>query len=448
MPEQVIIYYKSKRIALIKNDHHLQKCRELIEQSLNWGDSNSWTNEDFENISDRIFEKTQTRLSVSTLKRIWGKVRYESSPNIATLNALAKFLGFSNWREFQQQYPPDEPVKQEPGSILQQKAPVDTPKSGSGKKLLMPAILAVLIAVISLGLISLLGKKEVNKKLREAAPVQFESRIVSDGLPNSVVFDYDVSSFHSDSVYIQQSWDPMRREKVPVSGRHHTSIYYYPGFFKAKLIVDGQVKKEHDVFIKTKGWVGLVSEMPAPIYLTEEEIKWKGSLGISSKTLIQKTNSPIFNNKWVGFFNIREFEGSDAADFTFATTLRNSSSLQQSACRKAVVNITGTTSAIIIPLAARGCISDINLLTGDRWIMGKENDLSAFGCDFSNYQHLSCTVAGHHLKIYLNGHLIMDTEQKQSIGNIIGLQIAFEGAGEVKDIKLGSRGKTVYQEQF
>src|SRR5687767_14779314 len=82
------------------------RCRELIEQSLNWGSSENWTNQDFENLSEKIFDKTQVRLSVSTLKRIWGKVRYDSSPTPATLNVLARFVGLENWRSFQQTYSP------------------------------------------------------------------------------------------------------------------------------------------------------------------------------------------------------------------------------------------------------------------------------------------------------------------------------------------------------
>ncbi|MFC0184062.1 hypothetical protein ACFFJX_16595 [Pseudarcicella hirudinis] len=78
----------------------IEKCRELIERKLGWGNSDSWQNQDFEVLSEKIFEETKVSLSVSTLKRVWGKVRYESTPNLATLNVLAKYAGFENWRDF------------------------------------------------------------------------------------------------------------------------------------------------------------------------------------------------------------------------------------------------------------------------------------------------------------------------------------------------------------
>src|ERR1700754_1498394 len=82
----------------MKNDSALQQCRLLIESSLGWGDAASWTNEDFNTLSESIFDKTGVRLSVSTLKRVWGKVKYDSTPTMATLNALAQYAGFEGWR--------------------------------------------------------------------------------------------------------------------------------------------------------------------------------------------------------------------------------------------------------------------------------------------------------------------------------------------------------------
>jgi hypothetical protein len=87
-----------------KEKQLLLLCRQLIEQMLNWGDSNIWGNDDFEQLSQQIFDKTRVQLSVSTLKRIWGKVRYESFPNAATLNALAQFLDYTSWRDFRQHH--------------------------------------------------------------------------------------------------------------------------------------------------------------------------------------------------------------------------------------------------------------------------------------------------------------------------------------------------------
>ena len=59
-----------------------------------------WTNQDFLRLSELIAEKTGVTVSHVTLKRVWGKVRYDSLPNTHTLNTLVQFLGYDNWRDF------------------------------------------------------------------------------------------------------------------------------------------------------------------------------------------------------------------------------------------------------------------------------------------------------------------------------------------------------------
>lgn len=89
-----------------KEATQLERCRQFIEEKLDWGDSTRWQNQDFETLSGLIFERTHVRLSVSTLKRLWGKIPYDSTPNLSTLNALAQFVGYGSWRLFCTAYSP------------------------------------------------------------------------------------------------------------------------------------------------------------------------------------------------------------------------------------------------------------------------------------------------------------------------------------------------------
>ena len=78
----------------------LESCLKEIENQLGWGDASTWSSQDFISLSERIFEITGTQLSQTTLKRVWGKVKYDSSPTATTLNTLAVFLGYENWRVY------------------------------------------------------------------------------------------------------------------------------------------------------------------------------------------------------------------------------------------------------------------------------------------------------------------------------------------------------------
>jgi hypothetical protein len=432
----------------------IEQCRALIGNSLGWGDAAFWTNEDFDKLSESIFDKTGIRLSVSTLKRVWGKVKYDSSPNTATLNALARYAGFEGWRAAMSAASADIAAKSlapadaagivpnsQPPTInhpaqSQPAAPTLAPR----RKTTTPIILATIAAV---ALLSLLSARLIHPD-KTSTPTRFEARRTSDNLPNSVVFDYDATSFNPHSVIIQQSWDTRRRESVNPAGSQHTSIYYSPGYFRAKLIVDGEVKKQTDVFIPSKGWKGIIQREPLPIYLSSDEVKQdSGFMGVSAATLKEKTGSGIFSGVWVDFANITEFPGITGDHFTLATTVRNTSTVEECLCRKVQIILVGKLSAIIIPLCDKGCISDIGLYFGSGGFSGKDHDLSAFGCDFSQWQQIKCTEADHHFEIQLNGHTIFIRDKVGTIGDIMGVRIVFEGTGQIKDLHLRGHGENI-----
>lgn len=423
----------------------LDQCKQLIEASLGWGDPALWTNEDFETLSDRLADKTSVRLSISTLKRIWGKVRYDSSPTMATLNALARYAGFEGWRDFLAKQPPPQQPPLPQQTLLPQQTP--PPQDTATKQphrhprgFLTPVIIITFAVAALLSFIS----ARIIRKPSGNATIRFEPHRTSVALPNSVVFDYDATPLKPEKVVIQQSWDPKRSEQVDPNGNQHTSIYYYPGYFRAKLIVDGEIKQQSDVYISTQGWRAIVSREPLPVYLsTAETTLDSGRLGIRTKTLESKTGSPIFSDRWVGFFDVHEFPGVSGDDFTLKATIRNTSSVEQSLCRKMRITIMGTENPILIPLADKGCISGIALYTGSVGVSGLDHDLSAFGGDVSQWQQVVCSQGNGVLKIWLNGKQVYTMAHNRSIGSIVGLGIAFEGTGEIKEVMLTGSGKTL-----
>ncbi len=179
------------------NQQDIDRCKLLVEKQLGWGDSSNWQSQDFENLSEKIFLETNTIISSSTLKRIWGKVQYNSRPNISTLDTLSRFIGHSNWRDFVR-------------SSLETDNPetfTSFPKKSKNHYWLFLIVGLVFFAV---GLIMQMG---FNKALR-FNNVQFYSKPVTDGLPNTVIFKYDASQSNADSVFIQQNWDDRRRTRV------------------------------------------------------------------------------------------------------------------------------------------------------------------------------------------------------------------------------------------
>ena len=55
---------------------------------------------DFAWLSEKVLERTQQRVSASTLRRFWGYVNEGVSASKFTKNVLANFLGYADFEEF------------------------------------------------------------------------------------------------------------------------------------------------------------------------------------------------------------------------------------------------------------------------------------------------------------------------------------------------------------
>ena len=58
------------------------------------------TPKDFDFLSESIFEEIHTRISPSTLKRIWGYLQNDNTPRSTSLNILANYVGYDDWDSF------------------------------------------------------------------------------------------------------------------------------------------------------------------------------------------------------------------------------------------------------------------------------------------------------------------------------------------------------------
>ncbi|MGZ3767739.1 MAG: hypothetical protein ACXVA2_23950, partial [Mucilaginibacter sp.] len=123
----------------------LKKLLLIIEQQLDWGDAATWQSKDFEILNELILEKTKVSLSASTLRRIWGRVEYNHMPSGTTLDTLAQFAGFDNWRAF---------TRQEKSPVLQQ-AVVQDITTVSRKRGIWPAAALAVVALVALALVGM-----------------------------------------------------------------------------------------------------------------------------------------------------------------------------------------------------------------------------------------------------------------------------------------------------
>jgi hypothetical protein len=424
----------------------VQKCCQQVEEQLGWGDSEEWSTQDFEALSTRIMEKTHVQLSVVTLKRLWGKIRYDSRPTITTLNALAQFVGFENWRAFKQFQNPSNVNGHSNGHSLDDSLSGDDKTSVAPKAKTKYAIYGTAVLLI------LTGSSYFYFSQRETsqyAPDQFQfssKKVVDTGIPNTVIFDYDASAAEpSDSIFIQQTWDKRLSRQVGREQRQHTSIYYMPGFFQAKLRINNQVVKEHALFIKSDGWLTLAEQQPVPVYFNKEDSDKEGYLGLSQAQIEEKNILMQPQTPWVGYYNVGDLADVYTNDFIFEAEVKNDYAEGSATCQHAEVHVLFQGATLVIPLSIPGCVSELKFLDLD----GKKADLSAFGVDYSDWVKVRAEVKDTVGRVFINNRKADEFTIKMKPAKFAGMIFRFMGTGSVDEVKISRQnGEVVYEETF
>ena len=222
-------------------------CKKLIEERFHFGNGNGKVRQrDLEGLADAIEEKSGIKLSLSTLKRLW-KDDYDQTPHPSTLQALVSILGYKDWQDFRMK---------EHLLVKEELLPVQKKPKGIvfrwvilGLVLLIPALIWV---------IGFKPKQEGKQKPIIKGPVTFTgNKTVAEGVPSTIIFNYDLSNVEADSFFFQQSWNDLEKVKIDPKEHYYSNIYLYPGFHRAKLIANDSIIKRVKVHITTDGWLPL-----------------------------------------------------------------------------------------------------------------------------------------------------------------------------------------------
>ena len=394
----------------------LQVCLAIIEKKLGWGKSSEWSSYDFEKLSEKIHQGTGMKLSANTLKRVWGSLNYSSDPSTTTLNILAQYIEYDDWRDF---------------ITRKENKKKQTAPTISLKKTFL-FIVAILI-FLPLLYVLLNGSSFVEKEFK-SSDFSFSSKKISNGIPNSVVFEYGIPSYieKGDKIEIQQSWDEKKRHAVSNIDSIATSIYYSPGYFMAKLVVNDIIVKEHGLLIPSNGWLGILGKGKSASYLNENDIVFNDRIAISDSILEKGSFDDKVNQGSKRIYFIENFKDLYIDDFTIDMVVRNTG---QKPCQTASLTVYCEGQVILVPLTSKGCISEIDLLVPDKLISGKSNDLSNFGVNMNEDISIKLASLNGQLLIHINDMLAYSIKlEKNDLRSISGIRYEFEGSGRINKI--------------
>ncbi len=397
-------------MSLKSQDPNIDRLKSAVIKALKWGEVSSWHSKMFEELSEKVFEATGTMLSVATLKRFFGVVSHSGMPSTTTLDALSKFVGAENWRSFK---------LITPARRFKIKAP--------GKSMYVTA--GFLLAIV---VISLIGNRRPPLEIN-SSEFQFTSRVLSREYPNSVVFDFKIPDhIETDSLHIQQYWDPTKTVKLEQGQTQATGIYYHPGYFKAKLMVEGQEAQSHDLFLKSNGWLGQLEYEPVPQYF--QPLQQGSQLTIPKNILreVADREEPLVTSlHWID--DLGDISGDN---FTFEATISNTFDDRWAVCQRMAIYFIGTDGAMIIPFSKIGCSSDLNMMLNDVYLRGKEHDLSTLSTDFDEPRMLSVAVLDQKVNVSIEGDEVYQAAYQETMGRLVGVRFKFIGTGEVHSFKL------------
>ncbi|HTE25072.1 hypothetical protein [Flavitalea sp.] len=419
-------------------------CKKQIEEKFSLGNGSSLKQRDLEILSVQIQEQTGVLISLSTLKRLW-KNDYKQSPQVATLNALASVLGHKDWQSFRLAN-----AKRIAINDIATEAVSDSKMPGWT----IPPWLFLVIGVFIFGIYSKFlnqsGYPNNKKPIKVTGPINFQAvKTVVSGIPNTVIFKYDVSNVIADSFYIQQSWNRDHREKIDPAGKDASSIYFESGFHRAKLIANDSIIATQPIHIISNGWephLYLSDSDPELIDMKNENFIGNGQLHLDSKMLARRNIN--FAKRFHTRITNSKLFGIHSDNFSFSTRIRIDS-LSHKLCAWMDVIIITDVQTFMVSLTETGCERNAAYKLGEILKKGKENDLAAFGCKIYDWHEVEIRVKDRHAAIYLNGKRIAEEVYKENLGNIVALTYIFDGTGSIDYSRLrDGNGKIIFEDQF
>ena len=398
---------------------------------------------DLQFLSDTIESKTGVLISLSTIKRLLNG-QFARLPQVATLDALARFLDFSDWQHFKNSTVTG---TADPASASgdREKRRVAGLRSFRFRVLLFIGLL--ILATLGLFAVIRVGRPG----LANTARAQFSAtKVTSNDLPNTVVLHYNVDSVSADSFFIQQSWDVNRRVRIYKKNYTLTDIYYEPGYHVAKLIANDKIIKTVDVSIPTDRWFFYSKDrLPRsqPTYLLLARGVKDGAMQLTLDDLAAAGIDFQRQHEYCAVYFPSRIEAS-SDNFVMTCRIRMAVA-SHAACPVIMSEIFCQRYFMYFQTAPKGCTSELTAQFGDNKLSGKTHDLSSLGTDPAAWQHVEFAVRNDSVNIRINGAIMLSDVFHKSCGLITGLGFISNGLTAVDSVDLRTTdGKVLYHNDF
>ncbi len=409
---------------------YIEDCLKRIGEKFGWNDLSEWTNHNYDVLSEDIQKATGISISSRTIRRLANrKIKY--SPQIATKNAFAIYLGYENWEDYLLS------KNKNPGSILRP-SPVNS---------FIFQYFWVLIFIVVVGLSSffVLFYPSIELELSKSKVV-FQSNDMKGSAPHTASFFYDVSKIKSSNIFIDNNFYD-EGEIIPVKKNmyHYSHTFELPDYYAVKIIANGERLSCVGVHVVTEGWETIVNDK---LYDIKNIVNDSGYLHVSQKHLAGM-NIDTDSIVRLDFRNIRDF-GVTGDAMTFETRFMNNAYLGGQGCYDSKFEIINTHGRLSFNFVKPGC--DEKLLKakfGDIYLAGEFNNLNTFFQDISYWRVLRIVTGKKRVGVYLDDVQIYSVRYNDPLDEVKGISLSFLGSGAVDYVKLFNEHEDlVYHDDF
>ncbi|WP_316805626.1 hypothetical protein [Pedobacter nototheniae] len=421
---------------------YLAIYEKFVAEKMNMGQISSWSNSNYIKLSAALAKETQVYISKNTLKRIFGKLKTAEFyyPQQTTLNALAVFIGFKDWDDFEQSEKVN--LLQESHDNVNNHKAVVKPKlllHKSYKKIAL--IFGINFLVISL-VIGFVFWKKSDRNSYQKVRLTCSNSGGKNFLPVVFVLHFP-AGFKDASLFTIQFGDNeqlrvgVNDNDLNIHNPNTVTIvhqYQLAGQYKAVLNYKDKPIDTASVYLESGGWSGYLIEHSGLIK-DHKKIKIKNfndqclsELKMSQVHLAGIDTSQAF---FTNFLNMKKTTIS-GDNFELLANVKPIASW----CSQVNFKIYGSISEHYSGVISPECVIWADADFSEQIKTGTWTNLSQLGVNLKAGGDLRLLIQDKHVKFYANNKLIYTTVYKKSIGKIVGVKFLFTGIGKLRSFSL------------
>lgn len=436
-----------------------------------WGPSESWDLNQFKTLENMIFETTKINVNANTLKRFFQQKT--GNPQVATKDALCRFLGYSGYTDFvmkqtkKEEVPPlpleETPEKAEPEGNLPseqqpEKQPGKQPEQQPEEKEVPDPLkkknkhytsLAVGILVIISGYLLYTYKlKEVYVDYL-ISKIEFTASQVKGICPLTVTFTYHIPSllFDDISVVYEEANGDVSYKKLNKDINKVNATYIYEGEGFCYLKYKDRTVRTINIEGRKAGWSVFVREERKKVFTVLPIEKAYNEQGYVTLPIEDVPEEARTNHMFVSYVFYKD-KLVDGDNFIYEARVRNSAKEYAVPCSDIIMYIHSDTGMHGFAMNENG-YAYIKFISGENTIKGDEYNLDRFNFNSSEWHVMSIKVENKHTTFYVDGEKVLDMDYTTPLGFANELTLRFKGCGAVDYVKVFDLEKTLlYEENF